>query len=190
MPSKFDPQKHHRRSIRLKGYDYTAAGGYFVTIVTYQRECLFGGIVNKKMVSNEIGQIVEHAWFDLPNHYPNVELGTFCIMPNHIHGIIILNDLSVGAGLRPAPTTNPTVKSHGLPEIVRAFKSFSARRVNEHLDSPGIPLWQRNYYEHIIRDDDDHNRIHLYIESNPSMWEEDEENPNLITGSISQRTSS
>jgi len=183
MPSKFDPQKHHRpfdyaqgrRSIRLKGYDYTSAGGYFVTIVTYHRECLFGEIVNEEMILNEIGKIVEYAWFDLPNHYSNVELGTFCIMPNHVHGIIILNDPNVGAGLRPAPT-----KTHGLPEIIRAFKSFSARRVNEHLKSPGVPLWQRNYYEHIIRNDDDHARIHTYIDANPSMWADDEENPAKI----------
>jgi REP element-mobilizing transposase RayT len=180
MKSTFDPQKHHRRSIRLKGYDYASAGAYFVTIVTYQRECVFGEIVNGEMRLNEVGKIVEKTWNDLPNHYSNVELGAFCIMPNHVHGIIILIDTTVGAGhvvgagLRPAPT--PTTKHHGLPEIVRAFKSFSARHVNEHLHSPGISLWQRNYYEHIIRDNNEHNRIHLYIESNPANWMNDEEN--------------
>ena len=175
MPSKFDPKIHHRRSIRLKGYDYTSAGAYFITIVTYRRECLFGEIVDGKMGLNENGKIVKYAWKDLVNHYPNIELGTFCIVPNHVHGIIILIDTTVGAGLRPAPTQ--TAKQHGLPEIVRAFKSFSARRVNEHLKSPGVPLWQRNYYEHIIRNDDEHNHIHLYIESNPANWMDDEENP-------------
>ncbi|MHB8779088.1 MAG: transposase [Anaerolineales bacterium] len=133
------------------------------------------------MKLNEIGKIVEHDWNDLPNHYPNIESGAFVMMPNHVHGIIILIDSIVGAGLRPSPTITAhtiTTKPHGLPEIVRAFKSFSARRVNEHLKSPGIPLWGRNYYEHIIRNDDNHNRIHIYIKSNPSMWEEDEENPN------------
>jgi REP element-mobilizing transposase RayT len=80
--------------------------------------------------------------------------------------------------VKPAPTH--LIKQHGLPEIIRAFKTFSARRANEHLKSPGIPLWQRNYYEHIIRNDDDHARIHIYIESNPSIWEEDDENPDKI----------
>ena len=178
MPTKFDPKIHRRRSVRLKGYDYTSAGGYFITIVTYQRECLFGEIVNGKIKLNEIGKIVEDVWKDLVNHYHNVELGTFCIMPNHVHAVIVLIGTTVGAGLKPAPT-NPNRK-YGLPEIVRAFKSFSARRVNEHLKSPSIPLWQRNYYEHIIRNDNEHNRIHLYIESNPATWEEDEENPNFI----------
>jgi REP element-mobilizing transposase RayT len=179
MKPTFDPQKHHRRSIRLKGYDYASPGAYFVTIVTRQREYLFGEIINGKMQLNEIGKLVEHAWKNLPNHYSNVELGTFCIMPNHVHGITVLIDTNagaghVGAGLRPAPTR--PIKQHGLPEIVRAFKSFSARHVNEYLKSPGVPLWQRNYYERVIRDDDEHQRIHLYIECNPANWANDEEN--------------
>ena len=99
----FDPQKHHRRSIRLQGYDYTRPGGYYVTIVTHDRACLFGEVVNGEMVLNDLGRIVEKAWYDLANHYPNVELGIFVIMPNHAHGIIILYDPTVGAGLRPAP---------------------------------------------------------------------------------------
>jgi len=174
MKPKFDHQKHHRRSIRLEGYDYTTAGAYFVTAITRQREWLFGEINNGKMQLNEIGRIVDYAWMDLVNHYSNVELGTFCIMPNHVHGILILVDRTVEAGLRPAPTMSG--KYHGLPEIVRAFKSFSARRVNEYLKSPGVPLWQRNYYEHIIRDAHEHERIHSYIESNPANWMKDKEN--------------
>jgi REP element-mobilizing transposase RayT len=127
------------------------------------------------MQSNKIGKIVEHAWFDLPNHYSNIELGTFCIMPNHVHGVIILNDITVGTGFKPAPTQ--PIKIHGLPEIVRAFKTFSARRVNEHLKSPGVPLWQRNYYEHIIRNDKDLQNKTDYINANPLLWDEDDENP-------------
>ena len=173
MPSKFDPSKHNRRSIRLLGYDYSQPGAYFVTMVTYQRECLFGDVVDGEMQLNENGEIVEIAWRDLQNHYPHVELGTYVIMPNHFHGIIILID-TVRAGLRPALTMQ---KRHGLPEIVRALKSFSARRINECLNSPGTPVWQRNYYEHIIRDDTEWNNIHLYIETNPINWTDDEENP-------------
>ena len=182
---KFDPKIHHRRSIRLQGYDYSQSGAYYVTIVAHRRECLFGEIVPvgadlksaptaPTMQLNEYGKIVERAWFDLPNHYPHIELGTFCIMPNHVHAVIIIVGAGVGAGLRPAPT-----ERHPLSEIVRAFKSFSARRINELRKTQGIPVWQRNYYEHIIRNTEEHNRIHLYIEANPANWLEDNENPEI-----------
>lgn len=201
---KFDPQKHHRRSIRLKGYDYSQAGAYFVTIVAWQREMLFGEIVNGEMKLNRNGRIVRYAWFDLKNHYRYVELGAFVIMPNHAHGIIVLVDDGgetlhnsrggssvsgkvpllggLNAGIEPVKTdqTRPHVKPqirHDLPEIVRAFKSFSARRINRLRRTDGIPVWQRNYYEHIIRNDREMDNITRYIESNPSMWAEDDENP-------------
>jgi len=196
---KYDPQKHHRRSIRLKGYDYTQAGAYFVTIVAWQREMLFGDIVNGEMVLNRKGYIVRDAWFDLPNHYPHVELGAFVIMPNHVHGIIVLiddgrggsavigetivpDDLIKGKNPMPNKQTRPyvTVKRHGLPEIVRAFKSFSSRRINRIRRTNGIPIWQRNYYERIIRNEPEMDRIHRYIEANPSMWADDDENPNNV----------
>lgn len=203
---KFDPKIHpfdraqdkHRRSIRLKGYDYSQAGAYFVTIVSWQREMLFGEIVNEEMKLNHNGQIVRDAWFDLKNHYRHVELGAFVIMPNHVHGIIILiDDISRGGspiirettssdktnvGELPLPKgkTHPYVKPkprHGLPEIVRAFKSFSARRINRLRKTDGIPVWQRNYYEHIIRNEREMDNIHRYIESNPARWNDDDENP-------------
>jgi len=91
-PNRFDSQRRHRRSIRLKGYDYTSPGGYFITICTYQRECLFGEVVDREMVTNELGEIVQHTWDDLPNHYRYMILDQFFIMPNHVHGIIILSD--------------------------------------------------------------------------------------------------
>ena len=156
----------------MKGYDYSQSGAYFVTIVVWQRECLFGEIVDGGMRLNEYGKIVQRAWFDLPKHYPHVQLGTFCIMPNHVHAVIIFIE-TVGAGLKPAPT----VARHPLSEIVRAFKSFSARRINELRKTQGVPVWQRNYYEHIIRNSDEHNRIHLYIGSNIDNWITDDENP-------------
>lgn len=209
---KFDPQKHHRRSIRLKGYDYSQAGAYFVTIVAWQREMLFGEIVNGEMKLNRYGNIVRDAWFDLKNHYRHVELGTFVIMPNHVHGIFILvDDVGRGGSLLTGETNEPmgkgesftsgriilpdslnsgTVplqnkqtrpylieKRHGLPEIIRAFKSFSARRINRLRRTDGIPVWQRNYYEHIIRNEREMDNIHRYIESNPFRWNDDDENP-------------
>ena len=168
---KFDPEKHpfgpaqgkHRRSIRLPGYDYSQAGAYYVTIVAQGRECLFGEIVNAEMKLSRYGQIVQYAWFDLPRHYPHVELDAFCIMPNHGHGIIVLHD-------------NVLMVRHPLSEIVRALKSFSARRINALRKTPGIPVWQRNYYEHIIRNEQDYQTKRNYILSNPENWEKDNEN--------------
>jgi putative transposase len=194
---KFDPKIHHRRSIRLKGYNYSQAGAYFVTIVAWRREMLFGEIVDGEMVLNDFGKIVISAWFDLPNHYRHAELGAFVIMPNHVHGIILLNDNRRGgspisggtnlpdeshAGKESSPTKqtrpyDPIKPRHGLPEIVRAFKSFSARRINKLRHTEGIPVWQRNYYEHIIRDERETDRITQYIDSNPLRWADDDENP-------------
>jgi len=170
----YRPDKHHRRSIRLKGYDYAQAGTYFVTICTRDRLCLFGEIGDNKMRLNEAGLMVDTAWQDLPHHYPYVQLDEYVIMPNHVHGTII-----VGAGLKPAPTNHavPT-KRHGLPEIVRAFKTFSARRINRGRATPGVPVWQRNYYEHVVRNEESLNHIRHYIIDNPQRWALDRENPN------------
>jgi len=175
---KYDPQRHHRRSIRLKGYDYSQAGAYFVTIVTQNKKCFFGDIVDSKMVLNDAGRTVEYTWHDLPKHNLHIELDAFVIMPNHLHGIIIISDhivILVGAGSEPAPTTTP--KRHGLPEIIRQFKTYSSKRINQKRRTIGMPLWQRNYYEHIIRNEDELNRIREYIINNPLQWELDRENP-------------
>ncbi|WP_169239716.1 transposase [Candidatus Roseilinea sp. NK_OTU-006] len=173
---KYDPQKHHRRSIRLKGYDYSQAGAYFVNIVTQARACLFGDVVAGEMRLNDFGQVVHGVWNNLPNHYAGVELDAFVVMPNHVHGIVVI----VGAGFKPAPTTTTAPTQHGLPEIIRGFKTFSARRINELRGTPGVPVWQRNYYEHIIRDDESLNRIREYIANNPSQWAADRENPDVV----------
>jgi REP element-mobilizing transposase RayT len=186
----FNPQKHHRRSIRLKGYDYTQPGAYFVTLVTHDRECLFGEIVDGEMRLNEAGRMAEWTWFDLPNHIDNIELDAFVVMPNHVHGIIIIRE-PVGAGsepapTEPAPTSAPTApppanRNHGLPEIVRQFKTFSARRINALRNITGRPVWQRNYYEHIIRDEKSLKRIREYIAANPQQWANDDEHPISFT---------
>ena len=178
---RYDPAKHHRRSIRLKGYDYSQAGAYFVTICTRNRECLFGDIVDGEMRLNELGIIVQRTWLDLPNHVGGIVLDAFVIMPNHVHGIITITDRggnTVGAGSEPAPTTR-VPNRHGLPEIVRQFKTFSSRRINARRQTPGLPVWQRNYYEHVIRDERSLERIREYIANNPLQWELDRENPNV-----------
>ena len=165
---KTDMEKHRRRSIRLREYDYSQTGAYFIKLVVYDRAVLFGEIAGGETRLNEFGRIVERAWADLPEHYLNVQCDAFVVMPNHIHGIIVLG----GAGFKPAPT-----RRHGLPEIVRALKTFSARRINEIRHTPGAPVWQRNYYEHIIRGDGELLRVREYILNNPLEWDNDRENP-------------
>ena len=187
---KYDPNKHHRRSIRLKGYDYTKAGAYFITICTWQREHLFGDIVNGEMQLSRYGETVRFNWDILPKRYRNVELDAFIIMPNHIHGIIVLKDNALdGAGLeslsvkkdkfsvKPAPTKS---KLHGLSEIVRGFKTFSARRINQIRRMTGVSVWQRGYYEHIIRNEESLMAIREYIINNPLGWEKEQLYPNNL----------
>lgn len=171
----------NRRPIRLQGYDYSRAGAYFVTVCTHDRLCLFGEIADRRMALNDAGRMVQQVWDDLPNHYSHVELDECVVMPNHVHGIVVI----VGAGFKPAPT-KPT-KRHGLPEIVRALKAFSARRINEMRGMPGGKIWQRGYYEHIIRNDDELNRIREYIANNPMKWEMDRENPDISRTSTGDR---
>ena len=181
----YDPHKHKRRSIRLKGYDYSQPGAYFITICTYQRECLLGEIHRGEMLINELGQFVIRVWKDLPGHYPHVILDAFCVMPNHIHGIIIFSD-TCGRGeyeIRPSNNLPPHKKRHGLPEIVRALKSFSARLINQRRDTQGVPVWQRNYYEHIVRNELELNTIRQYVNDNPLKWGMDLDNPSNINKS-------
>lgn len=175
----YNPSIHHRRSIRLPEYDYSQAGAYFITLCAHQREYLFGEIVDGEMKLNEFGQIVQSTWHALVNHVARIELDAFVIMPNHIHGIITIVGAgsvragSVRAGSEPAPTTDITQKQTPLSEIVRQLKTFSARRINLARNTPGEPVWQRNYYEHIIRDEKSYNAISEYILDNPAKWELD-----------------
>jgi REP element-mobilizing transposase RayT len=173
----YDPDIHHRRSIRLKGFDYSSNNAYFVTVCVEKRRCLLGEIVNTEMVLNENGKVVVECWTDLPNHYSNIQLDKYVVMPNHFHGIIQIcgvelkadSVLPERAGYKPAPTN-----THGLSEIVRGFKTFSARRINTMLRISGKAFYQRNYYEHVIRNDYDLNRIRDYILTNPANWQSDE----------------
>jgi len=173
--------RRHRRSIRLKGYDYSKNGAYFVTICSHHHECIFGRISNGTMQLNTFGNIVQKCWIDLPIHYLNIRLDEFVIMPDHVHGIIFIEndpDYHVGAGFKPAPTKNPKTKKHGLPEIIRALKTFSAQRINEIRNTPGQPVWQRSFIDRIIRDENELTRIRQYITNNPLKWQFDKENPN------------
>ena len=162
-----------RKQIRLPTYNYSQPGMYFLTACTFTRKHLFGEVTSGVMHLNENGRICEQCWIDLPNHYEGIELDAFVVMPNHVHGIVAIAASPTGrAGLKPAPTWRP-----GLPEIVRALKTFSARRINEVRHATGAPVWQRGYYEHIVRDESEVGRIREYITTNPLRWEVDRENP-------------
>ena len=201
----YNPNIHHRRSIRLKGYDYTQQGAYFVTICTHQRNCLFGEIVDGEMKLNTNGEIARGSWLSIPRHFQNVELDEFVIMPNHLHGIIlIVNNSEVefseveGEALAisndqnqqnlsrqcfaPTVNTGETIKINGtkpqsLAAIIQNYKSVSTRQINRINKAQGSVIWQRNYYEHIIRDEEALNNIRQYIFNNPINWVEDKENP-------------
>jgi putative transposase len=168
---------YHRRSIRLKGYDYSLPGGYFVTALSFHQKPVFGSIKNGLFKANINGNIVRKCWHELDKHYRSINLDAFVVMPNHIHGVIFIEDTRVftrhnaGAGLRPALTILPE-----LSETIRAFKSFSARRINENRKTPGTPVWQRNYYEHIIRNDKELNDIRQYMDANVINWDKDTDN--------------
>ena len=172
---KYDPEIHHRRSIRLKGYDYSQAGGYFVTIVTWQREYLFGEIVDGEMRLNAFGELVRAEWERTADICREVKLGAFVVMPNQLHAIVIFTTdgvATVGADGRPPLHRAP----RSIGSLIAGFKSTVTKQINEIRGTPKFPVWQRDYYEQILRSADEANRIHLYIESNPSNWAEDEEN--------------
>jgi len=198
----YNPDRHHRRSIRLKGYDYSQAGLYFITINIRHRKCLFGTIIQQEMILNDAGIIASQQWEKLSERFTNIKLDVFQIMPNHMHGILLLNDAApVGAGLAPAqqnmihtPAQDNTIPARNdviadgragaspaptiVGNIVGAYKSQIANLYLEIFKQkhPGKimgKLWQRNYYEHIIRDEQSFLRISDYIINNPSNWNND-----------------
>lgn len=179
----YDSEKYDRKSIRLKEYDYSSAGWYFVTICAQKRECVFGHVSKGDVILNRIGQIVMECWKWLPQQYQYVNLDEWVIMPNHLHGIIIINNDRGMGGSRTAPTT----KIKPLGALIGAFKTVSTKRIRQEYDCSEASFWQRNYYEHVIRNDADLLRIREYIINNPVNWETDEENhekPARPAGSI------
>jgi putative transposase len=174
----FDSFKHHRRSIRIKDYDYTQAGMYFVTIVTHNREHLFGEIQDGEMHLSQLGRITNGSWARIAQNSPRVQLDEFIIMPNHVHGILVIGDDpsdAVSRGETREQFGKPVAGS--LPSIVRSFKSVVTRLINDKRRTQGAPVWQRNYYEHIIRNQDELERVRAYIAGNPACWTTDQENP-------------
>ncbi len=153
---------HNRQSIRLSGFDYSQEGSYFITICTQNRKPLFGEILNEKMALNQVGNIIKKEWMKIPSRFHGVNLDAFVVMPNHIHGIILI--------LRPIP-------GQTIGNIIGAFKSISANEYIKLLKKNTLAvekLWQRNFYEHVSRDDEDYFRIIEYINNNPENWENDQ----------------
>jgi len=179
-----------RRSIRMPDYDYSVPGWYFITICVKNRQCVFGDVVDGKMVLSRFGYIAKQSLKDVPKHYKHVRLDSYIVMPNHVHVIIVIR--RVGAGFKPAPTglhpthitdgaglkPAPTGKRQGLSETIRAFKTFSAQKINMLRQSSGDPFWQRNFHERIIWTDEGLASTRDYIRLNPLRWHVDPENPN------------
>jgi REP element-mobilizing transposase RayT len=182
----YDPEKHRRSSIRLKDYDYSQAGAYFVTICTHNRECLFGEIGDGEMGLNEPGIMVISGWEQLNERFTAVRIDAYVVMPNHIHGVIwLVGAPLVGAlddGIRATTRRATTRVAPTLGDVVGAFKSITTDEYIRGVKMLGwapFPgrLWQRNYYEHIIRSDKALNAIRAYIQANPCQWQDDPENP-------------
>lgn len=191
----YDPSKHHRRSIRLKGYDYSQAGAYYFTIVAQHRACLFGDIIVSTIQLNAAGEMLWEQWLALPQRFPNVELDEFVVMPNHVHGILLITDESDitrrGApSWSPNPPSNPgqaqgtaPTRNPALGNILGAWKSLATNEyiqgVNQmHWQPFERKLFQRDYWEHIIRTDRELDMIREYIINNPANWAADDHNPN------------
>jgi REP element-mobilizing transposase RayT len=196
----------YRRSLRLQGYDYAQAGAYFVTICTQNRACLFGEVADGTTRLNPAGQLAATFWNDMPLRFPEIDMDAFVVMPNHVHGIIVLPDRAaiVGAPLVGARDNNraaivgaPLVGARDrnraatraaptVGDVVGAFKSLFTVEYIQGVKENRWPafdrrVWQRNYYEHIIRDEAELVRVRLYIDENPSRWAFDEENPQRMT---------
>jgi REP element-mobilizing transposase RayT len=204
--------RFHRRSIRLRGYDYTRSGAYYITVCTHDRLPLFGDVVNRVMMPIAMGHIVQRCWDAIPEHMPMVVCDAFVVMPNHVHGIIVITGAVAGASsvdhgsslvggvgaansrpLRdPGPADDPIdppppdgtdtphrppiaiMVKNSLGHIMQTFKAAVSRQaLRDGLMPRGTPIWQRGYYERIIRDDGEHDRIARYIADNPANWKGD-----------------
>ena len=175
-----------RHTIRLKDYDYSQPGAYFITICVRERESLFGQVTGSRMVCNEFGQIASNCWTELANRYTEATSDAFVVMPNHVHGVIIVGAIHELPLRKLTPHQWPIQTGYSdrlqrrdmlIPKIVGWFKMNTAKQVNQMRGTAGIPVWQRNYWEHVVRNEESLERIREYITTNPSRWHLDAENP-------------
>ena len=205
MPSTimFNPDQHHRRSIRLKNYDYSQPGAYFITICAQDRQCVFGEIAVGIMRANAVGNLAATCWQQIPQHFPNTQLDAFVIMPNHIHGILFLLDNNagvqrMGVQCRGVQLNAPTLNAHKpntmtprnpnnmysqispqrgtLGVIIRTYKAAVTTECRK--AQLAYMVWQRNYYEHVVRDERELQILREYLQNNPKQWEIDQLHPN------------
>lgn len=212
----YNPDIHHRRSIRLKEYDYSGVGAYYVTFCAFQRECLFGDVVTGEMRLNGTGLIVRDCWQRIPAHFSYVEVDEFVVMPNHFHAVLFISESAVtgrvGAkqDLPASPAFGRYINKQGegenkgeadgafasplqdiqdmpqgtlpgsLGAVMQNFKSVSTRKINKWRDNPGCPVWQRNYYERVIRDEKELAMAREYVLNNPLQWDLDSDNPKRV----------
>lgn len=185
MKPNSDPITQRRRSLRLHGFDYAQRGAYFVTVVARDHACLFGDVVDGAMRLNEAGRVAESCWAAIPDHFPHVALDAFVVMPNHVHGVVwIVGDVSADVGARDRAkdfsplrrgASNFRSPSKTVGSVVRGFKIGVTKWMRA---NTGIrDVWQRNYFEHVIRNEAALHRIRQYIIDNPARWHEDRENP-------------
>ena len=194
MSKGYHSEKRSRSSIRLKGFDYSQPGAYFVTLVSKNRNCIFGRIEGNHIRLNEIGELVVNCWLSIPKYFDITILDEFVLMPNHLHSIIFIHE-ALGKGEAspgiiamlfndPSGDASPLqemgTQSGSLSAIIQNFKSISTRKVNRLYFEPGNKIWQRNYYERIIRNERELNATRAYILDNPLNWELDKENPTNI----------
>ena len=194
----YDPRKHDRRSLRMPGYDYAGHGAYFVTICTYRRECLLGRVENDTVVLSPMGEIVREEWLRSAEIRREIALDEFVVMPNHMHGIVFIEaDMSPGASRRDSqkaprtivgaasapPSDSPSTGAssnltpRSLGAMIAGFKIAAAKGINATRSTPGKPVWQRNFFEHVVRNAADLDELRRYIADNPAAWATDEENP-------------
>jgi REP element-mobilizing transposase RayT len=165
-----------RRSIRLKRFDYRTVGAYFVTVVTAGRRCVFGEVESDEVRVAEVGRIVESTWRSIPLHFPHVALDAFVVMPNHVHGILWLEDAVGAKHASPLQSKARGTQAGSLSAVIQSFQSASMRAASRDGGMFGGPLWQRGFYEHAIRTEDELNRLRRYIQHNPLRWALDREN--------------
>ena len=200
MNNRYDLNQPRRKPIRLKGYDYGRAGAYFISIVTQGRLCLFGDIVDGEMCSNDAGQMLRQVWDGMPDRFLSIEMDEFVVMPNHIHRVIIIRqstlayDQPVGASIVGAQSSSDihsdtratTRVAPTLGDVVGTYKSLTTTEYGKGVRNMAWPpfdkrLWQRNYYDHIIRNDEEWDRVREYISGNPMLWKTDSESPSTTS---------
>ena len=180
----YDPHRHRRQSIRLKDYDYSQPGKYFVNISTRNRECIFGGVRDAEVELSPLGRIATEDWMSMPHHYQHISIDCFRVMPNHLHGIIIIKEYQQDMANHVPTKRGPVTKrvfgkpiSDSLSTILGSYKSGVTRRAHELGSVKSGSIWQSRFFDHIIRDDRSLYFIRQYIELNPLFWEFDIDNP-------------